>query len=284
VVTLDEYLQPKVRDVSRDRRIKALPKPNASDDAELAKLARAQFSGFKKDLKVVARQQLQRLEDALITQRRLAAADFERFLVQHPLMLTLTARLLWGVFDSQGQLTQTFRVDLDHSIVDVNDEPVNLSGLEVGILHSSQLTPEQNESWQAVIGDYEIIQPFDQLGRVFYPAEQALGLLREKVIGARVPAPKLVFGLEHLGWKRGYASFYEHTRAIDAHNVFHITYDGVVGMGYIEDGESLTILDLYVRAEGAWGDDDPELEQCLDVISEITLSEVTGELIRLTES
>lgn len=289
VVTLDEYVQPTLRDVSHDRWIKALPKPNGSDDAELAKLARSQFSGFKKDLKVVARQQLQRLEDALITQRRWAAADFERFLVQHPLMLTLTARLLWGVFDSQGQLTQTFRVDLDHSIVDVNDEPVDLSGLEVGMLHPSQLTPEQNESWQAVIGDYEIIQPFDQLGRVFYPAEQAFELLREKVIGAKLSAPKLVFGLERLGWKRGYASdggaFYEHTRAIDAHHAFQITYDGAVGMGYIEQGELLTILDLYVHTEGdAWEEKTPELEQCLAQCSEITLSEITGELIRLMES
>jgi predicted DNA-binding WGR domain protein len=284
VVGFDESLKPILRN-DAGKVIKSLPKPNSKDDEELAKEAKATLRGLKKDLKTIARQQLARLEDALVQQRRWGAEDFVAFLVDHPLMINLTHRLLWGAWEGDA-LVQSFRVDIDQSFIDVEDEEVDITGYQIGLLHPSQLDAAVSLRWQQVIGDYEIIQPFDQLGRAFFGRAEALEALTGRVIGAKVSAPKLVFGLEKVGWERGPAedggAFYYHTRPLaSGDQSIILTYEGAVGMGYIEEGEELTIEEIYVAQEYQWRREARAPEQALGALGEITLSEITQGLLKI---
>ena len=94
-VLFDETLKPAVLDES-DKRSGDLPKPNKSDDAEKSAEAVATWKALKKDAKTVASGQLLRLELAMCAQRRWTPENFEQFFVQHPLLIHLVRRLVWG--------------------------------------------------------------------------------------------------------------------------------------------------------------------------------------------
>src|SRR6185369_16203815 len=64
LVGFDEQLRPFVADAD-GKRLKALPKPGARDDAELAPAAYKQFAALKKDVRTVAADQIRRLERAM---------------------------------------------------------------------------------------------------------------------------------------------------------------------------------------------------------------------------
>jgi predicted DNA-binding WGR domain protein len=254
-ISLDEHLQPLVHDDS-GKKLKNLPKPGSKDDAELAKEAYSTFKGFKKDLKEVAKQQLRRIEDALVSGRRWSAEAFISFLVEHPLMINLTHRLLWGSF-KEGELVKTFRVDIDHSTRDIDDEPIDISNTSIGLVHPCMLDASEVLAWSDVFGEYEIIQPFAQLTREVIDKEDALRMLEEQILGATFPAGKLVFGLEKRGWKRGPAIdngiFTFHTSELTDRQPVVICYEGYVTMRDIEPEEPLTITAFLLEVPSDYG-------------------------------
>ena len=125
-VGFDEFLKPWVKDANNVR-LKDLPKPNKSDDAELGAAAVARWSALKKDARAVASLQLTRLETMLATSRRVRPDVFWTFFASHPLIRHLAQRLVWGLYDDDAPLTKPgliFRVGSDLAFTDSEDNPV----------------------------------------------------------------------------------------------------------------------------------------------------------------
>ncbi len=203
-VVFDESLKPGVTDES-GKRLPDLPKPKQSDEAEKAKAATDTWKALKKDAKTIATGQILRLEIAMCTQRRWEADVFRPFLLEHPLMVHLVRRLVWGVYGPKGELVTTFRVAEDRSLADVKDDAYELpDGARAGIVHRLELDDAQAAAWGQVFADYEILQPFIQLAReVATPtAEEKKSKKLEGVVGLTIPTGK-VLGLDHRGWRRG---------------------------------------------------------------------------------
>ncbi|GAB7041100.1 MULTISPECIES: DUF4132 domain-containing protein [Catenuloplanes] len=203
VVGFDEQLKPFVADET-GKRLKALPKPGVKDDAELAPEAYRRFSGLKKDVRTVGGDQIRRLEAAMVDGRRWTGAEFAQYLVGHPLLVHIVRRLVWGVYDERGALTATLRVAEDRTLAGVDDEPVTVAeDAVIGVVHPLTLG-DALPGWAEVFADYELLQPFPQLGREVFrlePAErEQTELLRFKNV--KVPTTKLL-GLERRGWRRG---------------------------------------------------------------------------------
>jgi len=202
-VDFDERLQPYVTDES-GRRLKALPKPGARDDAESAAAAYRQFGALKKDVRTVAADQLVRLERAMVTQRRWTAAEFAELFIAHPLLRHLARRLVWICLSGPGAAPAAFRVAEDGSYADLADEPLTLpAGAEVGIAHPLHLADDL-AAWSDVFADYEVVQPFQQLGRAVFAltdAERAATSL-DRFAGCKLPVTTLL-GMEKHGWRRG---------------------------------------------------------------------------------
>ncbi|WP_062433929.1 DUF4132 domain-containing protein [Herbidospora daliensis] len=197
VVGFDEQLKPYVVDEA-GKRLKTLPKPGVKDDAELAPEAYRRFAGLKKDVRTVAADTIHRLERAMADRRRWGAGDFARLFVGHPLLWHITRRLVWGYYDADGALLGTLRVAEDRGFADVDDETLTLpGGVTVGLVHPLELG-ETLGAWAEVFADYEILQPFPQLGRDVYTAPDALDPDRF----TKIPTGR-VLGLERRGWRRG---------------------------------------------------------------------------------
>jgi hypothetical protein len=95
-----------------------------------------------------------------------------------------------------------FRVAEDRTLADVDDNTVPVPDGPIRIAHPLDLTGTL-ESWSEVFGDYEILQPFPQLGRPVYTLteEERASSRLTRFEGATVPA-RAVLGLERRGWLR----------------------------------------------------------------------------------
>ncbi|MEV4279338.1 DUF4132 domain-containing protein [Actinoplanes xinjiangensis] len=197
-VGFDEQLKPFVADTT-GKRLQALPKPGAQDDPVLAPEAYQRFTALKKDVRAIVADQVRRLEQAMVTRRRWTGATFRQFLAGHPLVRHLVRRLVWVRLDAAGRPGGGLRLAEDGSLADVTDETVTLGDTEpVGIAHPLDLGDDL-PAWSELFADYEITQPFPQLGRGVEPltAERAAGF-----VGRTAPSTALL-GLERRGWRRG---------------------------------------------------------------------------------
>lgn len=203
-VGFDEQLRPYTKDADGSR-LKDLPKPKQTDDAEKAAAASARWSQLKKDAKTAAGLQILRLELAMCGQRRFPAGDFLELFVQHPLVFHIVRRLVFATYDERSRVAQTFRVAEDRTLADAGDAAFELAaGAKVGIPHPLELDAAVTGKWSQVFADYELVQPFAQLGRpTFAPAEEEKrSKSLDRVKGLKLPTGK-VLGLEARRWRRG---------------------------------------------------------------------------------
>ncbi|MFC4070058.1 DUF4132 domain-containing protein [Actinoplanes subglobosus] len=258
VVGFDEQLRPFVTD-GEGKRLKALPKPGARDDAERGEEAYRRFAALKKDVRTVAADQVRRLEQAMVTGRRWSGAEFRELFVGHPLMWHIVRRLVWARFDDSGAVVGALRVAEDRSLAAVDDEPATLADDDVvGIAHPLHLGDDA-PGWAEVFADYEILQPFPQLGRPVFaltPEEAQTSHLR-RFEGVTVPTTK-VLGLERRGWRRedpqdgGVQGYIE--RVVAPGRTFSIELDPgiVVGeAGYFAD-QRLSLAFLHNGTGTGW--------------------------------
>ncbi|MEU8125202.1 DUF4132 domain-containing protein [Spirillospora sp. NPDC049024] len=197
----DEALRPYVIDQAGKHRT-TLPKPGRHDDATLAPAAHRRFTALKKDVRAIAGLQLQRLERAMTTGRRWPLPEFREFFVGHPLVWHIARRLVW-VAEHGGTVT-AFRLAEDRTFADVDDAAVAMpDGAAIGIAHPLHLG-EALPTWAQVFADYEILQPFPQLGREVHAltGEEKAGARLTRFEGVTVPFGN-VLRLERRGWYRG---------------------------------------------------------------------------------
>ena len=225
-----------------------LPKPSGKDDKAKAEAAVADWKLLKKQIREVSKIQALRLEQAMVTGRTWKREDFETLLVRHPLMTNLVRLLIWGGLDAEGRLATTFRVTEEQEYADMNDEPVRLDEIAaVRIVHPLQLDDRQKSRWGEVLGDYEIIPPFSQLGRETYALEKGEEDRTEitRFAAVELPAVSLVGTLDRFGWTRGVPQdagiFYEHSKPFFSASVTAIVQYPGVPIGYMEGWEDQKI-------------------------------------------
>jgi hypothetical protein len=138
----------------------------------------------------------------MTTGRRWTPGEFRAFFVRHPLVWHIARRLVW--LAEHGGETTAFRLAEDRTFAGVTDTAVALpDGAAVGIAHPLHLG-DALDGWSAIFADYEITQPFPQLGRAVHALteEEAAGGRLARFEGVTVPFGN-VLGLERRGWQRG---------------------------------------------------------------------------------
>jgi hypothetical protein len=184
-VGFDEQLKPYVLD---------------EDDEALAPDAYKRFGRLKRDVQTVASDQIERLEHAMVWGRHWSPSEFQRLFIQHPLLWHIVRRLVWMAQTEDGAVT--FRIAEDRTFADADDETATIpDGAPISIPHPVDLGGKQVAAWSEVFADYEILQPFRQLGRPVHtldPGERATEHL------ARFEKAKStlgrVYGLKNRGW------------------------------------------------------------------------------------
>jgi predicted DNA-binding WGR domain protein len=208
-VGFDELLSAVLKDES-GAILRALPKPNAKDDPDKAKAASDLWKALKKDAADASKVQIRRIELAMSSRRRWNPESFATVFVNHPLMFHVVRRLIWAVFSKAGAVVTTFRVAEDRTLADARDESFTLpemteeNGFSIGIVHPLQLDDTTLGAWGSVFADYEILQPFPQLGRErFALTEHEKSLTKlERFTDIRCHFGKIL-SLEYKGWEKG---------------------------------------------------------------------------------
>ncbi|WP_433330206.1 DUF4132 domain-containing protein [Spirillospora sp. CA-294931] len=273
-VGFDEQLRPFAVGADGARRT-SLPKPAASDDAVAAAEARARFAALRKEVKAIAEGQIRRLEQAMVTDRRWSVAEFRRYLVEHPLMWHIVRRLVWLADDI------AFRVAEDGSFADVDDGAFAPGdAARIGVAHPLRLGDDL-ATWTEVFADYEILQPFPQLGRpvfVLTPDERRSGELA-RFEGAIAPYGRAK-GLSQGRWSAGEGDCLAR-RAGDHHVVVELS----PGLTYGRRGEfgdqTVTAVRLAVQPRRARSRGDAALR--FGDLDPAVASEIVHDLTRLTE-
>jgi hypothetical protein len=237
-----------------------LPRAAKDDDpAEAAALAE-RIALLKKDAKVIAQDQVRRLERALGSERRWSSAAFETRLRRHPVMMHLARRLVWLAADGTS-----FRCVDDGTLATVDDEPWELpEGADVRIAHPLELGPEATAAWSTVFGDYQLLQPFPQLQRETFtltPDERASGEVR-RFVGQHAAGARF-FTLKHRGWD--FEDYHLGKTLGPARRATLLTEPGLDFLGTRPEDQTLGVLEL------------PRL----DGVSEIALSELLRDVVKL---
>jgi hypothetical protein len=197
--SVDAMLKPVIKDASGVV-VKSLPAPAKDDDKALAKESTAAWSDLCKELRPVAKLQLERLELAMVNSRRWTGADFKALFVASPLLQNLVKGLVWGIFPSKAKLSASFMVSAENVFVDAEGKSVKVSdGSSVGILHPLLMDESSLTAWQKLFAKNKQIQPFAQLVRKTYRAVDDTEKNRFGLDGATV-ASKALKGLLAMGW------------------------------------------------------------------------------------
>ena len=258
-VGFDEQLRPNVRD-SDGKLLTDLPKPNSKDDAEKSKEATDTWKTLKKDVKNIATQQVLRLELSMCSQRRWSEEVFRLFLAGHPLLGHLVRRLIWGAYDENGKLLHLFRVAEDGSYADGEDSPFDLSpDHKVGVVHVLELNEGQAAQFGQILADYQIIQPFRQLGRDSFQLteEEKQSTSIDRLKNIKIPTGKIL-GLVNKGWRRGPAQdaglvwWFERPIPLEGHEI-HMHLDPGIATGMVDEFPEQTIsLSIVREGDSSW--------------------------------
>jgi predicted DNA-binding WGR domain protein len=230
-----------------------LPTPNTKDDAAKAAAAVEAWKVLKKTVQEVTKVQAVRLEQSMVTGRRWTAQSFEQLLVKHPLMTNLARLLIWGGYDDAGNLRQTFRVTEDQTLADERDGTCALGDVKhIGIAHPAHMTEEQRQRWGDILGDYELIPPFRQLGRPVYRLEGDEPNQREitRFKDEKVEALVMIGMLERMSWQRGVPEdagvVHEHSKTFYGAGVTAVLqYEIGVPVGYMDGWEDQTLARCF---------------------------------------
>ncbi|MFC9896326.1 DUF4132 domain-containing protein [Nocardia sp. NPDC127579] len=200
LVDFDEQLRP-VLTREDGSPVKALPRAGKRDDAHKAAAATGTYRQLRKDVKRFAADQIRRLERAMVTERTYSPAELRADYIEHPLRRHLTRRLVWAVVRDR-EVDVSFRIAEDDTFADAQDDVLTIAEDAVlAIAHPVRLGPELTAAWSEVLADYELLQPFPQVGRDVYEIDEALldESRLEQAIGLEIPIGRL-FGLAGRGW------------------------------------------------------------------------------------
>jgi Domain of unknown function (DUF4132) len=217
-VAFDDHFEPRLRDEA-GHAIDDLPAPEPGDDTARAQAARTIWTTVSAQLREAVKVQTFRLEQDMINGRRWNTEKWTRALRDHPLLVSFTRRLVWGLYDEHDRLVGAFRTAEDQSLVGLDDVEVRLpADARIGVVHPQELDEATRAAWAGHFADYEIIQPFPQLGRSIYAmsAEEREATTSARFASTRFRSGMLRDVLVRKGWERDPAfvrQFYQRTFA-----------------------------------------------------------------------
>lgn len=306
---IDSDRQLKLRDVQSGKVSKTPPK--AASDAE-----KQQFKALKSQVTTTTKEQLVKLEIALVLQRKWSKTEWENLFLAHPLMSVLARHLVWGIYVEDTLLdafritrhttfvtaesrtiqmqTQNWESDFWHFLGMYAPKPIELrqkqKPLSIGLVHPIQLSAAQRQQWQIMMRDAPIAQ-MTRACHVLDAAQQQHTILQDFC-----DQPIQRFAFDRLGWRRGSVvdtgtvSSYkkrfdqfglEAFIEVEGVNVQH--FDDIQKLGrlyFVESGSVYTGSYIYDEPKD---EADPRLYP-LSAVPAVIFSEVMADLTYLTDT
>jgi hypothetical protein len=181
-----------------NKKLKAIPSAASTE-------LKDEFKAIAKEIRDITKSQSSRLEYYLIIQRRWDIDKWKQFFLENPVMFIYATRLLWGIYNEQGELIRTFLCNEDTSLIDIDQEEIAIETGMIGIVHPSQLDPSLLQRWKQLIFDLSIEPIFAQLDRPI-PNKKDIDLSKSIVhafSGKQMKQGSIRSTLERYGWHKG---------------------------------------------------------------------------------
>lgn len=182
-----------------NRLLKSPPKGTADD-------LKTEFKEIGKEIRDIVKSQSDRMEQYLVIQRKWPVEQWHAFFLGNPVMFTYAVRLVWGIYDENNTLLQTFLCLEDQSLIDRDGNEPELPGQSrIGMVHPLDLTPEAINYWKNELLELGISPVFPQLERPVFPLPVEEGH-QTKVAdfkGIRLSDYTFVGQMNRKGWFRG---------------------------------------------------------------------------------
>jgi len=227
----------------------------------------------------------------MVTGRRWSGAEFQSVFIEHPLLRLLGRRLVWGEFDKTGDLRAAFRIAEDGTLADIADEHFEFGpdmaterGGSIGVVHPVHLAAELPR-WAEICHDYEIIQPFPQVGRPVFaltPEERATHRL-DRFCDAQLPTDRFLALHRTPGW--GGAALWDSGRTVatgrrlPGHRILIVHVSPGYREGRLADTPQQTITDIWLSPTDSHGRRGARTDALpLDALDPVEASEIIADL------
>jgi len=282
IARLDDDAELSLEDQS-GKEIKALPAPGKSDNAELAAEAKKRLTEVKKELKAIRKRVVERLYEAMCTERSWKFADWQRSLLRHPVAGRLCCRVVWTIKEA-NEPASTFRPLEDGTLTDLDDNEVKpTANATVKMAHRLTLPYKTGARWAVHMADFDIDPLVPQFARSVFrlPKESRNATEWPLPLGQPQAVPPLTRRARGLGYdpaafriEDGGDHFIKHFPATSLRAEIKITD--------FDEKENATGLDLSFRAAGT-GKDSGSSSRLLPFgeIPPVLLSECHADLLTL---
>jgi hypothetical protein len=212
------------------------------------------WKDLQEDVAAVSDMRIRSLERAMISGRSWSVETFRKAWLDHTLMQHVSRCVVWRTGD------RMFRVAEDGSFADAGDDVMEL-GKTVAIAHPAEMKAEERTKWIAVLADYRVVQPFEQMARRVLPPVKGSSV-------ALFPAgPTTQREIHEKLTAHGFAFDYRGTQPTRA----CARTSGRMCLELAFKNQSLTSATLrYARGTGAWID--------LDAAHHVDICEVAHDL------
>lgn len=244
--------------------LKSLPKATTNELKE-------EFKEIGKEIKDIVKSQSSRLEQYLVIQRKWNTEKWQAFFMGNPVMFAYAIRLIWGIYDADNQLIDTFRCQEDQTLINAEGDEIELSeDVQIGMVHPISLTAEQITYWTENLYEDDIQPIFPQLTRpviVLSENDKNLKISRE-FQGVQYGGYGFISKMEKIGWNRGsvvdggwISSYFKDFSDLGFTAI--ITQQGELCVGYYDGNAELNEL-MFVRKKavqfGSYVYDEPSNE------------------------
>ncbi|MCU0437272.1 MAG: DUF4132 domain-containing protein [Raineya sp.] len=148
--------------------IKSAPKTTSKEVLE-------EFKEIGKEIRDVVKAQSSRMELYLVIQRKWQQSKWHQFFLTNPIMFMYATRIVWGIFDEKGALKQSFYCNEDTTILNLEDDEINLpENAEIGMVHPLFLSETEKNAWIEKFYELGIEPVFLQMQRPVVYLEESL--------------------------------------------------------------------------------------------------------------
>ena len=171
----DAYLE--IIDNTNHKILKELPEAEEGDDKQKVEEAKKILMETKNALEAIIVYQKQKLKKVLLNGRKWDYQTFFEVFVENPVMQYFTLAFVWGVYDEDGNLIDSFRYMEDGSLSSIDEDLYELpkethSKNYITLFHPVDANEEYTKKWAKQIDLYEINQPIEQIQLERYILEE----------------------------------------------------------------------------------------------------------------
>ncbi|WP_295154801.1 DUF4132 domain-containing protein [uncultured Brachyspira sp.] len=202
-ITLKSDFTISIFDEIKNKEYKTLPK-------DFPQTPKKELSKLKSEINKMIKTQSERLQLVLMNGRKWTLKEWKEVFCDNPFMKTFAVKLIWGIYDKDNKLLNTFRYMEDGSFNNSDDEEISIQDDDlITLLSPIETDKTEIEKWNNQLYDYDITQPFNQL---------SLETLNELI--ERIPYDTTVGNIRNAALKLGMDKNYGDGGCIDCYSLY----------------------------------------------------------------